>query len=120
MLDFDQGSSVLVDGVDIQTLSRKQVRSQITYVSQEPAFIMDKVKINLDPLGNSTDEAMIKVLTKVGLWGMIQAAGGLEMTPMQLLPLSPGQKQLFVLARAMLHPKKIVLLDEPTSTSVTK
>ncbi|EOO03202.1 putative abc multidrug transporter protein [Phaeoacremonium minimum UCRPA7] len=116
MVDPDHGSSILIDGVDIRTLSRQRVRSGIAYVSQDPVFIMDKVKTNLDPSGEATDEAMIETLTKVGLWEIIQASGGLEMTPMQLLPLSPGQKQLFVLARAMLRPKKIVLLDEPAST----
>lgn len=116
MVDPDHGSSILIDGVDIRTLSRQRVRSEIAYVSQDPVFIMDKVKTNLDPSGEATDEAMIETLTKVGLWEIIQASGGLEMTPMQLLPLSPGQKQLFVLARAMLRPKKIVLLDEPAST----
>ncbi|THY55073.1 putative multidrug resistance protein [Aureobasidium pullulans] len=115
MLDPEAGSSISIDGIYVQTLSRQSVRSAITYVSQEPTFIMDSVRINLDPLGTASDDALIQALEKAGLWDIVQAVGGLDMTPMPMLPLSPGQKQLFVLARALVHPKRIVLLDEPTA-----
>jgi ABC-type multidrug transport system fused ATPase/permease subunit len=66
-----------------------------------------------------TDEAIIEALQKVGLSEQISTKGGLG-AAMDEVSLSAGQKQLFSLARAILHQRqtgsKVVLVDEATSS----
>jgi ATP-binding cassette subfamily C (CFTR/MRP) protein 1 len=55
------------------------------------------------------------MLEKVFLWDKIFERGGLNVE-FDTLGLSHGQQQLFSLARAMLNKRKVVLLDEATSS----
>lgn len=114
MLDLTSGS-ITIDGLDLSTMLRSEVRSRLNIIPQEPYFFHKKLSENLDPSGNASSESMRAALEKVQLWDVFESNGGLE-SDLNVETLSQGQKQLLALARAMLRPSKILVLDEATSS----
>lgn len=114
MVDL-HGGRITVDELDISTLPREQVRARLVGVPQD-AFLIDgiSVRLNADPAGLLADSAIEDSLRAVELWEIVVEKGGLG-APIQELHLSHGQKQLFCIARAILRPSPIVVLDEATS-----
>ncbi|KAH0592836.1 hypothetical protein MHUMG1_09481 [Metarhizium humberi] len=114
LLELDTGS-VTIDGVDISTIPRQEVRLRLNTLPQEPFFLQASIRDNVDLLHLSDDESIIAALRSVNLWQMLQERGGLdEMISEELL--SHGQRQLFCLARAIVKPSSIVIIDEATSS----
>lgn len=114
MIDL-HGGRIMIDGLDIATLPREEVRSRLVGVPQD-AFLIDgsSVRLNADPAEGLADAAIEEALKTVELWDIVLQKGGLD-APIEELHLSHGQKQLFCIARAMLRPSPIVVLDEATS-----
>lgn len=110
MMGHDEGY-VAIDGVNISTLNGRRVRSSISIVPQEPFFIPGTVRFNLDPHNRSADEIIAGVLRRVGLLSKIHSIGGLD-GDLVTSEWSQGEKQLLCLARAMMVPSKVLILDE--------
>ncbi|KAK0389505.1 hypothetical protein NLU13_3080 [Sarocladium strictum] len=116
MLELNEGR-ITVDDVDISTIPRVTIRERLNAIPQD-AFIMNgTVRENCDPLGMSSDDQITHVLQQTQIMQVIDSKGGLDAHMTQDF-LSHGQKQLFCLARSMLHPSKIIVMDEATSKFV--
>ncbi|KAH7350682.1 P-loop containing nucleoside triphosphate hydrolase protein [Rhexocercosporidium sp. MPI-PUGE-AT-0058] len=114
ILDMTSGT-ILIDGIDLKVVPREIIRSRIVTIPQEPFILSETVRLNADPTSSAADDFIIAALTKVGLWDILSARGGLD-AEMTANPLSHGQQQIFGLARAMLKTNaKILVLDEATS-----
>lgn len=92
-------------------------------MSQSGLELKGTVRLNMDPFDPDlrprefllADDMLIGILRRVGLWSRIQARGGLD-APFHRMKFSNGHKQLFHLARAILHKQsmrnRIILIDE--------
>lgn len=116
--DIDSGS-IKVDGVDINTVSRKSLRRNVGMVLQDTWLKSGTIKENI-VFGNEnvTDEQVIEAAKKSHAHSFIKKLhngydtfigedGG---------SLSTGQKQLICITRLMLNPPPILILDEATSS----
>ncbi|KAJ4116110.1 hypothetical protein NW768_011082 [Fusarium equiseti] len=115
MVDI-HGGRILVDGLDISTIPREEIRTRLIGVPQD-AFLIEgsSVRVNTDPTGDLADATIEDALKAVDLWEIVAKKGGLDV-PIEELHLSHGQKQLFCIARAIVRPSPIVILDEATSS----
>lgn len=114
MLEIDSGT-ITIDDVDISTIPRQEVRSRLNTLSQETFFLQGTVRENIDPLETASDERIIEVLRSVCMWDYFELRDGLD-GDIEEEKLSHGQRQLFCLARAIIKPGQILIIDEATSS----
>ena len=114
LADLTAGT-IQIDSVDLSTLDRTSLRQHLTTIPQTPLHIPGTLRQNLDPFSTLPDQCLTSALKKVRLWTTLKARGGLgaDLHPEEL---SQGQQQLLALARAILNKRKVVLLDEATSS----
>ncbi|XP_070518623.1 ATP-binding cassette sub-family C member 10 isoform X2 [Cardiocondyla obscurior] len=108
--------NILIDNVNIQTLSLKALRSRLAIIPQNPFLFSGTIRENVDPLDQYTDMHIYKTFEKCQVHSLVYRLGGLgAILDEGGSNLSAGQRQLFCLVRAVLHNAKIVCIDEATA-----
>ncbi len=117
------GGSIKVDGHDLRTFNRNELREMFGMVLQDTwlfnGTIMDNIRYGrLD----ATDEEVIEAAKAAHAHSFIKTLpGGYQMVlNEETSNISQGQKQLLTIARAILANPKILILDEATSSVDTR
>jgi ATP-binding cassette subfamily C protein CydC len=108
---------VAIDGVPTSSLSESELRSAICYFAEDAHLFSTTVRDNLlVARGDCSDEELIHALAAVGLGDWLDSLPdglGTVLTG-GAAAVSAGQRRRLLLARVLLCPAPIVLLDEPT------
>ena len=119
--EVDSGK-IMIDGVDIRDLNRKNVRKLFGMVLQDTWLFEGTIKENIAyGKDDVSDEDIINVCKAAGIHHLIKSQPkGYDMVLNEDSNFSSGEKQLLTIARAMLHNAPMLILDEATSSVDTR
>ncbi|CAM3698450.1 ABC transporter ATP-binding protein [Kibdelosporangium persicum] len=106
---------VRIGGRPLGDLAESVLRENVALVPQEAYVCAGTVRENLAYLNTAVDDATLwTAVTAVGAKELVDRLGGLGARIERPGALSPGERQLLVLARVFVSPARIVILDEAT------
>lgn len=120
--DVDKGA-IAVDGIDISTIDKKDLRKYISIVLQDVFLFSGTIKSNISMSNDEISMERIKEAARiVGAERFIESLPNKydEVVKERGATLSVGQKQLISFARALVYDPKILILDEATSSIDTE
>ncbi|WP_417410810.1 ABC transporter ATP-binding protein [Hoeflea sp.] len=109
---------VLIDGTDIASVTKKSLRQQLAYVSQQPWLFEGSIRDNLRYARPDASDAEIEDAARLANaheFILAQPKGYDTMLGENGVNLSGGQRQRISIARALVRNAPILLLDEATS-----
>ena len=117
LLQPDSGT-LLVDGIPLSELDMHRWRRTIGYVPQETVLLHDSVLNNValgDPDISEAD--VISALQEAGAWDFVEKLpeGIHDLVGERGGKLSGGQRQRIMIARALVHRPRLLIMDEATS-----
>jgi len=117
------GGTISIDGVDIATLPRRELRGKIGMVLQDTWLFSGTIRDNIK-YGNpdATEDEMLHAarISYVDRFVRALPAGYDTVIDEESSNLSAGEKQLITIARAFLADPALLILDEATSSVDTR
>jgi ABC-type bacteriocin/lantibiotic exporter with double-glycine peptidase domain len=115
---YDYTGTILIDNQDIKNFSKNEIRKYIAYVPQGPKFFNRTIRENLKYGTNLTDQQIDQLIEQLNLTTFINKLSNKLDTLIinNGENLSGGQKQIIYLIKTIILNKKILLMDEPTSS----
>jgi ABC-type bacteriocin/lantibiotic exporter with double-glycine peptidase domain len=118
-LSDPEAGRILWDGQNLAEMPTNAVRERVVYLRQEVPLFYASLRENLSLGANIPDEQLWATLAELGLAqvakrlpeGLDTVVGGES-----LFKFSSGERQMLGLARALLSPADLLILDEPTAT----
>lgn len=118
LYDVTKGA-VMIDGQNIQQVAQESLRSQISFVPQEPVLfhrtLMENIRYGRR---NATDEEVIEAARMAHCGEFIESLPSKYETLVgeRGIKLSGGERQRVAIARAILKKAPVLILDEATSS----
>lgn len=109
---------ILIDGVDISTVSQKKLREQIAFVPQDPVLFHRSLMDNIRYGRRDASDEEVKVASKLARCDIFierLPEGYNTFVGERGVKLSGGERQRVAIARAILKNAPILILDEATS-----
>jgi ABC-type multidrug transport system fused ATPase/permease subunit len=95
----------------------KTLRRQVTVIPQDPTLFTGTLRFNLDPDSRFSDDFLVSVLRKAGLYRILRTSeqGLLQPITEGGQNFSAGERQLLCICRAILRKSRLVIMDEATA-----
>ncbi len=116
--DVDHGE-ILIDGINIKDIKQESLRSELSIVPQECMLFDDTVYSNIEfSKPHASRQEVMQAIKFAQLDTVVQEFPKKERTIVgeRGIKLSGGEKQRVSIARAILSNKKVLVLDEATSS----